>query len=145
MRAQISLDFLLAIAIAAVALGAIVLAGNEITELQKVSSVRQQLDSIGIELSRIISTSAILDDADPASIDFEIPELLAIGEQSPGPCDIAIDRDNEQITLSYTIINAEDPTKNKLIQVTKTFVEPENMTISPLNTRCGETITITTS
>ena len=144
MRAQISLDFLLAIAIAAVALGAVSLIGNEMIELQTVSSVRQQLDTIGVEMSRIISTSAVLDDADPASINFQIPELLVLGEIEPQPCSITIDRANEEISLAYTIINLEDPAQNKLVSVTKTFVDPENMTISPLDPICGEDLTITT-
>lgn len=145
MRAQISLDFLLAIAIAAVALGAVVLIGNEMTELQKVSSVRQQLDTIGVELGRIISTSAVLDDADPASIDFQIPELLVMGERGSQPCSIIIDRGTQEITLSYTIVNVEDPALNKLVEVTKTFVDPQNMVITPLNPTCGENLTIRTS
>lgn len=132
MRAQISLDIMLAIAIGFIAISGIVALGNEITEMQKQAGVRQQLDSIGTGLAQFISGSNALSDADSATVSFEIPEILVLGETLPQQCDIKIDKGNEELNLSY-----------ETVTVTKAFVEPAGMDPLPDTIKCGQTITIT--
>jgi hypothetical protein len=114
MRGQVSLDFILTIVVALVVLGSIAAVGSTIIEAQKSSTIRQQLDSIGNTLAALISTSAVLDDADSASISYTIPKIAVPGEERLQPCKIEIIGD--VIKLSYEA----EPT----VSVEKKFVDP---------------------
>lgn len=142
MRGQISLDIILTIAIGFIAVSSIVMISNEITAMQTQSSVRQQLNDIGNGLTQVISSSAILDDADSASVSFAIPKILALGETKPQPCDIQIDKANDKITLSYEVIDLNTG-DIETVSVEKGFVEPILMNPLPDGIKCGETLTIT--
>ena len=142
MRGQISLDIILAIAIGFIAVSSVVMIGNEITAMQTQSSVRQQLNDIGNWLSQVISSSAILGDADSASVSFAIPKILVPGEMKPQPCDIQIDKANDKIILSYEVIDLNTG-DIETVSVEKGFVEPILMNPLPDGIKCGETLTIT--
>jgi len=131
MRGQFSLDFILTIVVALVVLGSIAAVGSTIIETQKSSTIRQQLDSIGNTLAAILTTSAVLDDADSASVSYTIPKIAVPGEERLQPCNIAINAD--EITLSYEATPSVD--------VIKKFVDPTGMTV-PANAKCGEQIVI---
>ncbi len=114
MRGQVSLDFILTIVVALVVLGSIAAVGSTMIETQKSSTIRQQLDSIGNTLAAVIATSAVLDDADSASISYTIPKIAVPGEDKLQPCKIVINAD--EITLSYEAVPA--------VSVTKKFADP---------------------
>lgn len=141
MRGQISLDFLLAITVALIAAGAILAVSGQIGQMQAQASARQQLDGIGNGLAVVISTSALLNDAGSASIDFDIPALLIAGEAKPQPCAIIIDTGNGTIWLLYEIIDLETGTTTP-VNVTKHFVSPAGMNV-PTSAECGGSIQIT--
>jgi len=110
MKGQISLDFILTITIAFSAIVAVGIIGSEMVEIQKQSTVRQQLDTIGTELSKVISSSAVLLDGENATISYKIPGLLVPGENEPQPCNISINDIGEdviEITLTYVIFDQE--------------------------------------
>jgi len=148
MRGQISLDIILAIAIGFIAVSSMGIVGNEITQMQKEASVGQQLDSIGISLSQFISNSAILDDADSATLTFDIPEIIVIGETGTQQCEIEIDASGD-LEISYELVEVATGTIT-LVSRTFSFVDPTPaMTISPdlssgNEAKCGGTLTITT-
>lgn len=142
MRGQISLDFILAIAVALIATGAILAVSGQIAQAQAQASARQQLDGIGNGLAAVISASAMLNEADSASIEFDIPALLVAGNARPQKCAISIDTGNGTIDLSYDLIDLETGTTTP-INVTKHFVNPEGMIVSPTSAECGGSIQIT--
>ena len=144
MRGQISLDFILAIAIALVASGAILAVSGQISQEQAQASVRHQLDGIGNSLAAVVSHSALLNGADSASIEFDIPGLLIAGEAMPQPCTINIDTDNGTIDLSYSIIDTETGL-SEYVNVAKHFVNPAGMSVFPTRAECGGSIQITKS
>ncbi|MFA4855829.1 MAG: hypothetical protein WC634_04580 [archaeon] len=144
MRGQISLDFLLAITVALIATGAILAVSGQISQTQAQASARQQLDGIGNSLGAVISYSALLNEADSASIEFDIPGLLIAGEAVPQPCTIIINTDNNTIDLSYDIIDTETGLSEN-VSVAKHFVNPVGMSILPTSAECGGSIQITKS
>lgn len=146
MRGQISLDFILAITIAFVAMGAVMAVNGNITETQKQASIRQQLDSIGNSLASVISASAALNDAQNAGVIFGIPWMLVAGEENPEKCDIKIGEDcagtaTNAICLSYDIIDKETGLLDERIEATKRYVTPQGMTV-PASAECGGNIQI---
>ena len=133
MRGQVSLDFILTIVVALVVLGSIAAVGSTLIETQKSSTIRQQLDSIGNTLAAVISTSAVLDDADSASVSYTIPKIAVPGEEKLQTCDISIDILSGAGTITLAYVSPD-------VSVEKKFVDP-GMTI-PQNARCGSEITI---
>ena len=138
-RGQVSFDLILATVAALIAFGSIAAVSNAIIGLQDESSVRQQLDSIGNSLAAVISTAAVLDDADSASISYTVPKIAVPGEEQLQQCDISIA--NDKITLSYDIVDLETGVPRTVI-VEKKFVDPTGMSINPTQTKCGGTVAI---
>lgn len=139
MRGQISLDIILAITIGFFAIGAVIAVSAQIGEMQTQASIRQQLHDIGNGLAAVISNSAVLNDADTASVYFDIPFLLVPGEENPQPCSITIA--GGVINLSYAIFELE--TGNvEVINATKRYVDPPGMTV-PGSVECGGILAIT--
>lgn len=141
MRGQISLDFLLTIAVALIAASTIIAVSGQIAQTQAQASARQQLNGIGNSLAAVISYSALLNGAESANIEFDIPALLIAGNARPQPCAINISTDNGTIGLSYDLIDFETGTATT-INATKYFVNPQGMSIIPINAKCGESIQI---
>ncbi len=139
MRGQISLDLILAITIGFFAIGAVIAVNAQIEEMQTEASIRQQLNDIGNGVASIISNSAVLNDADSASVYFDIPLLLIPGEGKPQPCAITIA--GGVINLSYEIFDLATGT-SETINVTKRYVVPPGMTV-PGNVECGGMLSIT--
>lgn len=135
MRAQISMDFILTVAISFVAIGAIAAVGASLIDSQTDSTARQQLEAIGTELASSITASALLTDADSASLNLIIPKVLVPGEDDPLECDIVVDVSNRTITLSLQETGTT---------VVKSYVPPPNITV-PATAKCGETITLNSS
>ncbi|MBN2067504.1 MAG: hypothetical protein JW744_03480 [Candidatus Diapherotrites archaeon] len=136
-KGQISLEFIIAIVVALVVFGSISVVATSMIEMQKASSVRQQLDSVGNGLAAIISTSAVLDDADTALVSYSIPKIAVPGEKELQACNISIDNETGTITLSYSAgMNAV---------VEKAFVNPSGMAITPESATCGGILIITKS
>ena len=151
MKAQISLDFILAVFIAFVVIAAITVVGNEMRVMQTHSSARQQLRSIGTGLAAVITSSAALDDADTAEIKIEIPKLLVPGERALQKCKIVIL--GNDLNLSYDSVGI-DINAGGTVWTLVPFVDPSpdksipHMKLTPALTKadpgeCGKTLTIT--
>jgi len=140
MKAQISLDLMLAITVALIVIGTIGIVSNEATEQQKIAGIREQLDSIGTELSSVISTSMIFNDASQATVEFDVPEILVLGKMKPQPCKIQIA--GKKIILSYELFNLETGIP-ETISVSKEFAEPVGMALPIPSIKCGEKFIIT--
>ncbi len=138
MKAQISLDLMLTIAVALVAVGSAAALGQNILEMQSDASVKAQLESIGTGLAEIISVSAVLGDADDAKAEYEIPALHVPGEKNPQTCSISLAGTN--LTLSYELADLETGA-SRTITVSKKVIDP-GMNITMGN--CGETMVIKT-
>jgi hypothetical protein len=136
MKGQISLDLILTIAVALVAVGSVSVLGQSIFSMQADDSVKQQLDDIGTGLAEIISVSAVLEDADSARVEYDIPGLLVPGEGRTQPCEIQIGGGN--IRLSYERFDREAGTST-IIFVDKKYIEPAGMSV-PATASCGSRI-----
>ena len=143
MRGQISLDLILAITIGFFAIGGVIAVSAQIGEMQTEASIRQQLNDIGNGVAAVISNSAVLNDADSASISFNVPALLVPGEETPQPCAIRIA--GGTITLTYEIFDLETGISTS-VTVTKYYIDPE-VGLQPMdvpdNAECGGPLIIT--
>jgi hypothetical protein len=143
MRGQISLDFMLAVAIGLVAAGALLAVSGQVSQGQAEAGTRQQLDGIGNGLAAVISYSAMLNDADSATVEYGIPALLIQGKAAPQGCTILIDYAGGTIELGYTLEDEEGGAGEEIL-VEKHFAAPAGM-IVPASAECGKKIIITGS
>jgi len=140
MKAQVSLDFILTITIAFLAVSSIILLGNEMTDQQKISSVREQLDVIGNQIANVVSVSNVLNDASVVSVELDIPKINVLGEKNPESCNIDIS--GGLITLSYEMFDQETGNVLETVTVEKGYVEPTGLQV-PRSIQCGEKLEIT--
>ena len=146
MRGQISLDFILAVAIGFFAIGAVIAVSTQIGEMQTEASVRQQLHDIGNGLASVISNSAVLNDSETASVYFDVPYLLVPGEETQQKCSITIGKTCDEteasaICLSYDFFDLETGL-SRTIKAEKRYVNPPLMDL-PGSVECGERLAIT--
>jgi len=133
MKGQVSLELIFAAMVAILAASSFSLVGTEITQVQRESGIRQQLNAIGTGLASSVSKSGLLDDSDSAIISIDIPMISVIGMSAKQDCAIAIGGGLGAgvMTLTYDTVT-----------VTKSFVVPAGMTV-PNSANCGGTLTIT--
>jgi len=147
MKGQISLDFLLAVAIALFVLAGLVLLGADVAEMQAKEGIRQQLRVVGTGLATIVSYSAVLNDAgtEEAIVTYDIPKILVLGEEGKQPCTIAINGNN--LELGYELFDLETGS-SETISASVPFADPHGMNIDlgqGSTGACGGTVTITKS
>lgn len=145
MRGQISLDIILAIAIALIALSSTIILSEDISETQSKASIRNQLKTAGTGLATVISTSAIMNNTDNVTIEYTVPKILVAGETKTQECLISIVDTDLQLTYELYDTNTGE---SEIIWTKVPFVSPVGMTLVPTlaagdKLKCGQTITIT--
>jgi len=139
-----SLDFILAVVAALIVLGSIAIVSDATIEMQKRSTIKQQLQSIGTGLAATITASGVLNDADNAIITYTVPKISVPGEKNQQGCDIIIS--GNELQLSYELFNSKTGI-SEIIEATVPVISPSKMTIAPKLSdtepgKCGNIITI---
>lgn len=145
MKAQVSFDIILAVAVAFIALSATMVISQDIAQTQTKNSIKDQLRARGTGLATAISLSAIFNDADNATIEYTPKKIIVPGETKPEECTISIS--GTDLKLDYELFDTETGTSETITQNIP-FVKPQGMALNPSlgagdELKCGQKLTIT--
>ena len=131
-KGQISFDFILAVIVALIFVGGMLLVNDQIVETQKAAAVRNQERAIAIQLHSIISSSTALSDADYFEVKYKIPKLLVPEEQELQECNIDLD----SRTVEYTLQESGETISVEIPEFAAAGAMPGQI-------NCGDVLTIT--